>query len=160
MRKFILETRPTDPVTAPNEIDLRTGARVHFSSEAAEHPIEHLLDGRGGPGASYWASDRTDVMEELVLEFDEPQRITRVMFEAEERHEERTQEISAQYSVDGGAHYRGLFVQEYTFSPAGATLEHEDLRFDLHGVTHLRFSITPHKRGKGRACLGSLRLFG
>lgn len=160
MRKYLLEPLSTDPIVAPNEIDLRSCARIRFSSEAREHPIEHMLDGSSGPGATYWASERPNVTEEIVVEFDEPRKITRLMFEAQEQTEERTQEISAQYSIDGGAHYRGLFVQEYTFAPSGATLEREDLRFDLQGVTHLRLLVMPHKRGNGRASLSSLRVFG
>jgi hypothetical protein len=160
MRKSLLESSPTDPIVIPNEIDLVRCANIHFSSQALEHPIDHLVDGRSGPDGTYWASGRTNVTEEIVLEFDEPRKITRLVFEAQERQEERTQEISAQYSIDGGAHYCGLFVQEYTFSPNGATFEREDLRFDLQGVTHLRLLVMPHKRGNGHASLSSLRVFG
>jgi F5/8 type C domain len=160
MRKSLIEPHPIDPIVMPNEIDLSKSANIHFSAQALEHPIDHLLDGHSGPDGTYWASGRTNVTEEIVLEFDEPRKITRLVFEAQEREEERTQEISAQYSIDGGAHYRGLFVQEYTFSPGGATFEREDLRFDLQGVTHLRLLVMPHKRGNGRASLSSLRVFG
>jgi hypothetical protein len=145
--------------TAVTEIDLRTCATIYFSSEDADHPIEHMLDGRSGRGATFWAGAGRDVTEEIMLEFDEPRRISHVAFEVEELHEERTQEIRAEYSCDGGVHYQGLFVQEYTFSPQGSTFECENLSFDLHRVTHLRLLITPNKRGSGRASLTSLRLF-
>lgn len=160
MRKFILEPHRAGSVSLPDEIDLCRCATILVSSEATEHPVENMLDGRSGPGATYWTGERPNVTEAIVFEFDEPQRITRLMFEAEEHEGERTQEVCAQYSIDGGNHYSGMFVQEYTFSPGGATLEREDLHFDLQGVTHLRLFITPHKHGSGRASLSLLRLFG
>jgi len=160
LRKYRLASAHSDPpVTAVAEIDLCACARIYFSSEAAEHPLEHMLDGCSGHGATFWASERSDVTEEIVLEFDEPRRITHLAFEVEESHCERTQEVRAEYSSDGGVHYQGLFVQEYTFSPLGSTFQCENLSFDLHRVTHLRLTITPNKRGSGRASLTSLRLF-
>jgi hypothetical protein len=52
-----------------------------------------------------------------------------------------------------------VLVEEYTFSPPGATLQREDLRLDLHGVDRLRLTVVPNKRGSGTATLTSLRLF-
>jgi len=144
----------------PFEIDLRSRATLHFSSEDRDHPIEHMLDGSTGKGARYWASARPDVTEEIVLEFDEPQHIARLVYEVEERRVERTQEVRMEYSSDGGRSYAGRFVQEYTFSPDGATFQREDLRMDLRDVTHLRLWVMPNKRGSGAATLTSLRLFG
>jgi hypothetical protein len=62
-------------------------------------------------------------------------------------------------SDDGGRAYRQILVQEYNFSPRGATFEREDLHFDLSGVTHLRLTIVPNKNGSGAARLTTLRLF-
>jgi hypothetical protein len=50
-------------------------------------------------------------------------------------------------------------VQDYTFSPGGATFQHEDLRFDLPAITHLSLTIVPNKGGSGAATLTALRLF-
>jgi hypothetical protein len=155
MRKQLLSSPPDRPLPA-GEIDLGAVAKIYYSSEAPSHPVDDMLGGATG----YWSSERPNVTEEIVFEFDAPQRITRVMFEAEERNQERTQEIRAEYSIDGGAHYRGLFVQEFNFSPGGATLQREDLRFDLDKVTHLRLFVTPNKQGGGCATLRSLRVFG
>ena len=55
--------------------------------------------------------------------------------------------------------YRQILVQEYTFSPGGATYQREDQGFNLHGVTHLRLTIVPNKNGPGTATLTALRLF-
>jgi F5/8 type C domain-containing protein len=144
---------------ASAELDIREHGSIYFTSESPAHPIEHLLDGQAGPGATYWASDRPDTTEEILLVFDSPRRIAQLAFEVEESKTERTQEIRAEYSSDGGEHFCGLFTQEYTFSPSGATFQRETLSFDLQQVTHLRLSITPNKRGSGCATLTSLRLF-
>jgi len=141
------------------EIDLTACATVHFSSEDAAHPVEHMLDGSSGRGANHWASARPDTREEILLEFDEPQHIVRIVYEVEERQVERTQEVRMEFSCDGGVRYSGGFVQEYTFSPTGATYECENLAVDLRNVTHLRLFITPNKHGSGVATLTSLRLF-
>jgi hypothetical protein len=50
-------------------------------------------------------------------------------------------------------------VQEYTFSPRGATYQHEEQRLNLQQVSHLRLTIVPNKNGSGTATLTSLRLF-
>jgi hypothetical protein len=51
-----------------------------------------------------------------------------------------------------------VLVQEYTFSPRGATFQREDLRLDLRDVDRLRLTIVPNKRGSGAATLTSLQL--
>jgi hypothetical protein len=43
-------------------------------------------------------------------------------------------------------------MQDYTFSPQGATFQHEDLRLDLAAMTHLKLTIVPNKPGSGRRC--------
>jgi hypothetical protein len=104
-------------------------------------------------------SARPDIIEHIVLEFDQPQTIARLVYEVEEATRERTQEIRVEVSEDGGRTYRQIRVQEYTFSPGGATYQREDQRFSLHGVTHLRLTIVPNKNGPGTATLTALRLF-
>jgi hypothetical protein len=94
-----------------------------------------------------------------VVEFDRPQALARVVYEAEDSERERTQEVQIEASADGGRTYQPVLIQEYTFSPQGATFEREDLRVELRGITHLRLTIIPHKRGTGAATLTSLQLF-
>jgi hypothetical protein len=141
------------------EVPILERAVVHFSSEDPAHPIECMFDGTAGIGASYWAGARPDSTEVLVLEFDEPQHIGHVAFEVEESRVERIQEVRAEFSVDGGKTFRHAFIQEYTFSPRGATYQCESLEVDLHDVTHFRLTVVPNKSGSGTACLTSLRLF-
>ena len=89
--------------------------------------------------------------EQIVIEFDRPQAISRLIYEAEECECERTQEVRVGASCDRGATYKQVLVQEYTFSPQGATFEREDLVVSLAGITHLRLEIVPNKRGAGAA---------
>jgi hypothetical protein len=65
----------------------------------------------------------------------------------------------AETSEDGGQSYRQILVQEYNFSPGGATYQREEQRFNLRQVTHLRLTIVPNKSGSGTATLTALRLF-
>ena len=77
----------------------------------------------------------------------------------EETMRERTQEVRVEVSEDGGRSYRQILVQEYNFSPGGATYQREDQRVNLRQVTHLRLTIVPNKSGSGTATLTTLRLF-
>ena len=141
------------------EIDLGRRATIHYSSEDPAHPIEHMFDGTSGRGASRWQSGRTDVTEEIVVQFDEPLHLSHIAFEVEEQQRERTQEVRAEFSCDGGGSYRQAFIQEYNFSPNGATYECENLSLDLRAVTHFRLIVVPNKKGSGTASLSSVRLF-
>lgn len=156
VRKGLL---PSPGSLASNEIDLMESATVLCSSEQLGHPIEQLLDGRSGRGATSWTSARANATEEIVIEFDAPEHIARIIFDAEEVHTERTQQVTIETSSDGGQTFRKCLMQEYTFSPRGSTYQREDLSFDLHAVTHLRLIIVPNKGGGGTASLTSVRLF-
>jgi F5/8 type C domain-containing protein len=144
---------------ALDEIEIARCATIAYSSEDPANPVDHLLDGHSGRGATRWMSARPDTIEHIVLEFDRPQTISRLVYEVEEPARERTQEVRVEVSEDGGRSYRQIVVQEYNFSPGGATYHREELRFNLHGVTHLRLTIVPNKSGSGMAILTALRLF-
>src|SRR4051794_89068 len=146
-------------IARADEIDIAGRASVAYSSEDPAYPVENLFDGHSGPGATRWMSARPDTIEHIVVEFDQPQTISRLVYEVEEATRERTQEIRVEVSEDGGRTYRQILVQEYTFSPRGAMYQREDQRFDLHGITHLRLTIVPNKNGSGTATLTTLRLF-
>jgi hypothetical protein len=159
LRKRQLEADGTTRARATDEVDIASCASIAYSSEDPAHPVEHLLDGRSGPGATRWISARPDVIEQIVVEFDQPQTISRLVYEVEEAVRERTQEMRVEVSEDGGRTYRQVLVQEYTFSPGGATYQREEQRLNLHQVSHLRLTIVPNKNGSGTATLTSLRLF-
>jgi hypothetical protein len=94
-----------------------------------------------------------------VLEFDHAEQISCLVYEVEEWEVERTQEVRVAVSSDHGLTYRQVLVQEYTFSPQGATFQHEELRLELPAITHLSLTVVPNKSGSGVATLTSLRLF-
>jgi len=56
-------------------------------------------------------SARPDTIEHIVLEFDQPQTISRLVYEVEEELRERTQEVRVEVSEDGGRTYRQILVQ-------------------------------------------------
>ena len=159
LRKRPLEADAATSARAAGEIDIAGCATIAYSSENSAHPIEHMLDGRCGPGATRWISARPDTVEHIVVEFDRPQAISRLVYEVEEAMRQRTQEVRVEVSEDGGRSYRQILVQEYNFSPGGAIYQHEEQRFNLPQVTHLRFTIVPNKSGSGTATLTALRLF-
>ena len=155
VRKYLLipaESR-TD---AGGRLDLAACAKLGFSAEDPAHPIENILD---EDRSSYWSSGRDNTTELLLIEFDAPQTVSRLVYEVQETRLARTQEIRVELSQDSGHNYRGILVQDYTFSPEGATLQREDLRLEAAAVTHLRLTIVPNKNGSGRATLTSLHLY-
>jgi hypothetical protein len=153
------ERRGSQTPDRGEEIDIAGSATIAYSSEDAQHPIDFLIDTYRGRGGTCWASARRDETEEIVLEFDNPQPISCLVYEVEESRLQRTQEVRVAISSDHGRTYRQLLVQEYTFSPEGATFQHEELRLDVPAITHLRLIIVPNKNGSGVATLTSLRLF-
>src|ERR1700730_18333535 len=92
LRKRPLEADAAASGRAANEIDIAACATISYSSEDPAHPVEHLLDGHSGPGATRWMSARPDTLEHIVVEFDRPQAISRLVYEVEETVRERSQE--------------------------------------------------------------------
>ena len=159
IRKRLLADDCLLSASSSSELDVTAGATIAYSSEDPAHPVDNLFDGRNGSGGTYWESMRENTTETLLIEFDRPQNISRVIFEAEERHFERTQEVRLEVSCDSGVTFRALLVQEFVFSPGGATFQREDVRRNIEGISHMRLVIVPNKSGSGRAKLTSLRLF-
>jgi hypothetical protein len=159
LRKRFLEAEATTSAGIDNEINIVSCATIAFSSESPAHPIEYLFDGHSGPGATRWISARPDTVERIIVEFDEPQSISRLVYEVEETVRERTQEVRVEVSENEGRTYRQFLVQEYNFSPRGATYQREELRFNLLQVSRLRLTVVPNKNGSGTATLTTLRLF-
>lgn len=159
LRKRQLQADKLTSAPAAGELDIASCATVAFSSEDSAHPVENLFDGSFVPGATRWISARLDATEQIVVEFDRPQTLSRLIYEVEEAERERTQEVRVEVSEDGGRLYRQILVQEYNFSPAGATYQREEQRLNLRRVSHLRLTIVPNKNGSGRATLTAVRLF-
>ena len=160
LRKLLLSEAPKDLSGAGDEIDLRACATLHFSSAHPDHPVDHLFDGHTGEGATRWVSGRRDRSETILLVFDEPTDITRCAFEAEERELVRTQEVCAEYLSGNSDTYRQCFVQEFNFSPEGATYQSELITVNLRAVTRFRFTVLSDKSRRGIVSLTALRLYG
>lgn len=161
-RLLIDDATIADPTGTPRiatELDLLTCARAHCSSQHSEHPVDHLFDGWAGPGASRWVGGRRNRPETILLVFDEPMDIARCAFEAEEREIARTQQLTAECLLVGGDVYQRCFIQEFNFSPDGATYQRELIDLNLRGVCRLRFTILADKSGRGVPSLTALRVF-
>ena len=159
VRKHLIGGDPDRTSALPGEIDLAADAVLSYASEHPDHPVENIIDHQDGPPGTRWEAAAADTPQVLSIEFDEPRSIARLHYEVAETTAERTQEVRFEASTDGGQSYRQVLVQEYNFSPGGATFQSEDLTLNLSGLTHLRLTIVPNKQGSGRATLTSLRLF-
>jgi hypothetical protein len=156
MRKRIIG--PEAATRTPAEggwFDLVHLARAEVTSEDAAHPIEAALV--GGSGAGWRAAGPREQV--VRLRFDDPVRVRRIRAAFREAEAERTQEFVLRWSADGGATYRDVVRQQYTFSPRGTVAEVEEYRIDLDGVTVMELRIVPDIRGgEARASLAELRL--
>ena len=155
MQKRLIDTQVQDSVTADEWLDLENMARVELTSEDPDHPIETALVPHGGSG---WRAGEPG-RKRIRLIFHQPQRLRRIMLRFDEPRGERTQEFALRWSPDGGRSFQELVRQQYTFSPAGATTEVEDLNVDLASVTALELTIIPDQgREQARASLTEWRL--
>jgi F5/8 type C domain len=157
LRKHLLTTHQTVSGRGAAEKDIAAVATVLVSSEDPRHPIDYAFDGQRGPGASRWIAAQPGE-QTLILAFDTPQTIRKILVEVEEPEISRTQEMAVSISQDGQT-YRELLRQEYNFSPPGTTLEHEEWSIKADAITHLQLRIKPDKGDKaGRATLTTLAL--
>lgn len=161
MRKTILAHAAPGPRPRATEEawrDLASIAAVEVSSEDAAHPIEAaLLPQRAADPGGWRAAGPGPQL--VRLRFDAPQRLRRIRLRVDEAAEERTQELVLRWSGDGGASFREIVRQQWTFSPGGATTEVEEYAVDLEGVDVLELAIVPHVGGgQARAALSELRL--
>ena len=159
VRKRLLPKEGEKSAGFAGEIDIASHAVLAYTSDDPNHPIDNLIDGHYGRQSTFWAAAKPDTMERIVVEFDRPQSVSWMVYEVEDCACARTQQVSVDVSSDGGRTYRQMLVQEYTFSPAGATFQREVQRLNLPPISHLRLTIVPDKHGSGSAKLNSLRLF-
>src|SRR3954451_20019836 len=136
LRKQIINENPKTQAPMPGEIDVAAVATVLVTSEDPAHAVDHAFDDRRGPGGSRWVAGAPGE-QVLILAFDAPQAIRRVVLEVEETGVARTQELQLSVSSDGGQTYRELLRQEFNFSPPGTTFEREDWAVTAEAVTHL-----------------------
>src|SRR3954466_13290778 len=144
LRKQITGPSAAPPAPTPGEIDIAAVATVLVTSEDPGHPVDHAFDRHRGPGGTRWIAGEPGE-QTLILAFDDPQAIRRVVLEVEEPEVARTQELQLAVSGDGGRTYRELVRREFNFSPPGTTFEREDWAVVAEGVTQLRLVIKPDK---------------
>ena len=145
LRKQILGTPPPSPsVRGAAEKDIAAIATVLVTSEDPSHPIDHAFDDQRAPGGSRWIAGQPGE-QTVILVFDAPQTIRRVLLDIEEPEVTRVQELDVSVSIDGGETYRELVRQEFNFSPPDTTLEREAWPVNVNAATHLRLRIKPDK---------------
>jgi hypothetical protein len=158
LRKRIVPALDQPLESDPTAISVVDTATVLVTSEAADYPVDHLFDERGGPGGTRWVAS-TPGDQTIIVAFGEPHLLHRVSLEVEDRHQSRTQELTVAISEDGGKTYREVIRQEYSFSPPGTTFEREEWVIQSPGMTHVRIWIRPDKGGAlAYATMTSLRL--
>jgi hypothetical protein len=136
-------------------LDLESLAQVEVTSELPEFPIESALSAPGGQG---WHASAAGA-QTVLLKFDEPQRLKRILVRFVEEEKERTQEFTLSWSADRGRSFQEIVRQQWNFSPSGSSVEFEDYRVDLSGVTALKLAINPDMgRNEAPATLSELRL--
>jgi hypothetical protein len=153
LRKQLIKSAPA---LMPGEINVVTAATVLVTSEDPEHPVDHAFDSHRGMGGTRWIAGEPGE-QTVIVAFDAPEAVGRVILEVEEPEVVRTQELQLAISSDGGRTYRDVLRQEYNFSPPGTTFEREDWAVSAAGATHLRLQVKPDKGDKPcRATLTSL----
>lgn len=153
MQKRVIATAAPQETT-DTWLDLEGLAEVELTSEDAGHPIEAALT--PGNQAGWRAAEPGD--QSIRLLFHRPQRLRRMRLRFDEAAVERTQEFALRWSPDRGRTYRDIVRQQYTFSPAGATAEVEELTVDLASVTALELTIMPGRQGRAYASLAEWRI--
>src|SRR5271157_2459514 len=116
LRKLIIKPHSAIPDAITGEIDIAAVATVQVTSEAPDHPIDHVFDDDRGPSGTRWIAGEPGE-QTVILAFDAPQTINQILLEIEEPEVARTQDLQLSLSCDGGRTYRELLRQEFNFSP-------------------------------------------
>lgn len=157
MRKRIVGSeQDADSTTDDDWMNLEAlVAEVEVTSESPDHPVEAaLIPGRKSGWRAAGAGTQT-----LRLVFGQPLSLRRIHVDFVERERERTQQHVLRWSPDGGQSFHEIVRQQWNFSPNGSTLEAEDYRVELSGVTVLELAIIPDiSGGDARASVAALRL--
>jgi hypothetical protein len=138
-------------------IDVSAIASVQVTSEQELYPVDHLFDGRNGPGGSCWMAE-THGAQAIILRFRSPLSLLgTVIVESEERSDTRSQTIEltgwselTQRPFDGVA-------RTLDYSPYGSSFHRVTWEVAERDVTHLRIRVSPAKRSD-RATLTAITL--
>jgi hypothetical protein len=158
MKKHII-TKRGEKASSPGEswLDLERLAEVALTSEDPHFPIEAALVGTDTPG---WRAAEPG-SQVICLYFSNPQDIKRIELMFVETQVPRTQEFVLRWLGQAADTFVEIVRQQYTFSPAGSTMETEDYSVNLSQLQALEISIAPDIGGNGAfASLTRLRLMG
>jgi hypothetical protein len=138
-------------------LDIAALASVEVTSEEELYPVDHLFDGRDGPGGSCWVASSAGP-QVIVLRFTRPiELLGTVVIESEERSDTRKQTIE----LSGWSEHRqrpfeyGARTLEY--KPYGSSFHRASWDVAERDVTHLRLRVTP-ERSRERATLTAVIL--
>jgi hypothetical protein len=120
-------------------LDLEQIAAIEVTSEDPNFPIECALASKDGPG---WRASEGG-QQQIRIIFDEPVSLHRIHLRFHEAEFERTQEFTLRWSPATGGAATEIVRQQWSFSPAGSTMEIEHYAIDLEAVSVMELSIRP-----------------
>lgn len=124
-------------------VDVAAQARVDVTSEQELFPVDHLFDGRDGPGGSCWVASATGP-QDIMLRFERPLAVLdTVTVESEERSVQHSQIIEL-----GGwsEHSQGPFdvaSRPLEYAPYGPSFHRTVWNVGARIVTHIRLRVIP-----------------
>lgn len=124
-------------------MDIAALASIEVTSEEELYPVDHIFDGRNGPGGSCWMAS-TDGPQVIVLRFHRPIAVlTRVAVESEERGGKGTQRIELSgWSEDTQRPFETP-PRELEYTPYGPSFHRATWDIMERNVSHIRLRITP-----------------
>lgn len=137
-------------------VDVATLASVEVTSEEELYPVDHLFDGRDGPGGSCWMASSSGA-QVIVLRFERPVSIDTVIVESEERSDTRKQTIELSGWSDLTQRPFEQAARELRYSPYGPSFHRASWELLESNVTHLRLRVVPDD-SRNRASLTSIVL--
>ncbi|HEY4365111.1 MAG TPA: hypothetical protein VGN17_29380 [Bryobacteraceae bacterium] len=141
MRKTLVDPITLNQTAPGHEAWLDVGriSRVALTSEDPGFPIESVF--RPEASSGWRAGGKGE--QAIRLTFEPPQRIQRIWLRFIETEAKRTQEISLRWRSEPHGGMREIVRQQWNFSPRGSTMEVEDFKVDLEGVSVLELTIIP-----------------
>lgn len=123
-------------------IDVAALASVEVTSEEELYPVDHLFDGRDGPGGSCWTAS-TSGPQVIVLRFHRPVALDTVVIESEERSDTRTRIIELSGWSELTQRPFEHPPRELRYSPYGPSFHRASWELGESDVTHLRLRVIP-----------------
>jgi hypothetical protein len=124
-------------------VDLSAVAMVEVTSEQELYPIDHLFDGRDGPGGSCWMAS-SNGPQNITLRFNRPLGVLdSVAVESEERSTPHLQTIElAGWSEQTQRPFDGA-ARQLAYAPYGPTFHRTVWSLGERIVTYIRLRIIP-----------------